>query len=219
VSLQAGINVYRLAELETVIERGLATFVEVGEALLEIRDSRLYRIEHETFEAYCRAHFPTMTYRHARRLMDAADVVALLDVPDGTFPRTEAVARELVPLRIREGRPREVWDRVVAEANGAPITAPMVRAAVRDHMRGMAAESEAELQAATAHWTDEQRAAVAPARMRAQGELMRLTGDLAALPDPVEFVHDHRDLPGRVIEQAENAHAWLSDFLSEWRHQ
>jgi len=43
-----------LADLETIIERGLATFVEVGTALLDIRRDRLYRETHETFEAYCR---------------------------------------------------------------------------------------------------------------------------------------------------------------------
>ena len=44
----------KLARHEQVIERGLATFVEVGEALSEIRDARLYRESHTTFEAYCR---------------------------------------------------------------------------------------------------------------------------------------------------------------------
>ena len=39
-----------LAECEAVIERGLATFVEVGRALLHIRDERLYRAAHRTFE-------------------------------------------------------------------------------------------------------------------------------------------------------------------------
>jgi hypothetical protein len=33
----------RLIELESVIETGIKTFVEVGNALLEIRDSKLYR--------------------------------------------------------------------------------------------------------------------------------------------------------------------------------
>jgi hypothetical protein len=42
----------RRTELENVIERGLSTFVEVGNALLEIRDSKLYRETHPTFEAY-----------------------------------------------------------------------------------------------------------------------------------------------------------------------
>jgi hypothetical protein len=36
----------RLAELEQVVERGLQTFVEVGLALTEIRDSRLYRVKY-----------------------------------------------------------------------------------------------------------------------------------------------------------------------------
>ena len=40
----------RLQELETTIERGLQTFIEVGEALREIRDHRLYRGDHPTFE-------------------------------------------------------------------------------------------------------------------------------------------------------------------------
>lgn len=38
----------RLADLEVTIERGLTTFVEVGAALSEIRESRLYRQTHGT---------------------------------------------------------------------------------------------------------------------------------------------------------------------------
>ena len=36
----------RLAELEAVVEAGLQTFVDVGLALSEIRDGRLYRKTH-----------------------------------------------------------------------------------------------------------------------------------------------------------------------------
>src|SRR5262249_48960236 len=44
-----------LAELEGVIERGLQTFVEVGEALREISERRLYRERgYGTFDEYCR---------------------------------------------------------------------------------------------------------------------------------------------------------------------
>ena len=39
---QPGRPAERLRQLEGVIERGLETFIEVGRALLEIRDSRLY---------------------------------------------------------------------------------------------------------------------------------------------------------------------------------
>ncbi len=41
-----------LAELEAVMERGLVTFIEVGTALLEIDDGRLYLESHATFEEY-----------------------------------------------------------------------------------------------------------------------------------------------------------------------
>lgn len=39
-----------LAAHEATIERGLKTFVEVGGALLAIRNARLYRATHATFE-------------------------------------------------------------------------------------------------------------------------------------------------------------------------
>jgi hypothetical protein len=42
-----------LASLEEKIEQGLQTFVEVGLALMEIRDRKLYRGEHSSFKAYC----------------------------------------------------------------------------------------------------------------------------------------------------------------------
>src|SRR6476660_8234750 len=39
---------------EAIIQKGIQTFVEVGNALLEIRESRLYRGQYSTFEEYCR---------------------------------------------------------------------------------------------------------------------------------------------------------------------
>ena len=56
----------RLPELEAVIERGLATFIEVGKALMEIQDGRLYRETHATFEDYCRQRWE-MSRVHAHR--------------------------------------------------------------------------------------------------------------------------------------------------------
>lgn len=43
-----------LAECESVIQKGLGTFLEVGRALAEIRDQQLYRETHKTFEKYCK---------------------------------------------------------------------------------------------------------------------------------------------------------------------
>lgn len=217
-ALPAHVEASRLADLEGVIERGLSTFVEVGEALLEIRDARLYRLTHGTWEAYCEDRWQ-MKRAHAHRLIEASQVAVAMS-PFGDIPASEAVARELVPVMRQDPVSLPVVMAAAQERAGdRPLTAADVRAEVRERFRSMAAESEAEVQQATAHWTPVQRAAVSPERMRQQGELLRLTADLARLPDPIEYAHEHRDLPSRAIQQAEQAHAWLSDFLSEWRHR
>lgn len=41
-------------QCETIIRKNLNTFIEVGEALAEIRDNRLYRERYKTFEQYCK---------------------------------------------------------------------------------------------------------------------------------------------------------------------
>lgn len=64
----------RLRECEKTIEKGLATFIEVGEALAEIRDKRLYRDSHKTFQAYCKDRWGH-NKEWANRLISAADTV------------------------------------------------------------------------------------------------------------------------------------------------
>ena len=84
-----------LQELETIIETGLRTFVEVGEALLEIRDRRLYRESHKTFEDYCRERWG-MSRIYAHRSIEAAKIAKIL-LPIGNIS-SESQARELVLL-------------------------------------------------------------------------------------------------------------------------
>jgi hypothetical protein len=85
-----------LSELEGVIERGLQTFIEVGQALLEIRERRLYKADFATFEQYCRERWG-WSKTHANRQIEAAGVAANL-TPIGVTPKNEAQARELVRL-------------------------------------------------------------------------------------------------------------------------
>jgi hypothetical protein len=74
----------RLTKLETKIRAGLKTFVEVGNALLEIRNSKLYRLDYATFEDYCRARWHISRPR-AYQLIKAAETVGNLstkvDIP------------------------------------------------------------------------------------------------------------------------------------------
>jgi phage N-6-adenine-methyltransferase len=103
------VGTQRLAALEAVIERGLQTFVEVGNALLEIRDSRLYRESHATFEEYCRERWGWSRQR-ANQLIDAAGVMQNLTTMVVT-PKTERQTRELIGLESE--LQREVWQAAV----------------------------------------------------------------------------------------------------------
>ena len=120
----------RLDACEQVIERGLATFVDVGAALLEVRDSRLYRVAYPTFEAYCAERW-NMVASRARQLISAANTVGnLLAVTNGnSLPANERTARELSGLAPDEQR--AVWAEAVATAPGGKVTAAHVRAVAR----------------------------------------------------------------------------------------
>src|SRR6266851_1670786 len=78
------------------MERGIRAFVEVGEALMEIRDNRLYRSDYATFEEYCRERWG-WSRRHADRQIAAAEVAGNLR-PQGLTPASEKQARQLVDL-------------------------------------------------------------------------------------------------------------------------
>lgn len=113
----------RLVVLEDVIERGLSTFVQVGQALMEIRDARHYRVTHGTFDVYCRERWG-FSDRRARQLVEAAEIGTMVPVAN------ERQARELAPLLDEPEQLREAW--AEASTNGEP-TAAQVREVVARH--------------------------------------------------------------------------------------
>lgn len=121
-----------LQQLETIIERGVKTFVEVGLALMEVRDRRLYKeAGFPTFEKYCVGRWK-FNDRRARQLIDAAKVTQQLDDNTGTAVpvSTERQARELAPLVEDDPETaRAVW-REVNEEHPGNVTAPRIREAV-----------------------------------------------------------------------------------------
>lgn len=123
----------RLAECEETIERGMGAFVEVGLALAEVRDARLYRAEFDTFEAYCRERWG-MSRSYAHRQIDAAEVVGMLPIGNGDGPANEAQARELSPLKDDEAELVNTWRELRAE-HGDSLTAAKVQEAVSMRMR------------------------------------------------------------------------------------
>lgn len=123
-----------LDECERVIERGLGTFVEVGEALMAIRDQRLYRSTHGDFDTYCRERWG-MSKRHANRSIEAAGIAGSVG-PIGPTPQTESQARALAPLRDDPEAMAEVMDEVTAEAaeRAARVTAEKIAEKVTERL-------------------------------------------------------------------------------------
>jgi hypothetical protein len=118
-----------LSALEKRIERGLQTFKEVGAALMEVRDSRLYREDWPSFEAYCQARWQ-MERQRAYQLIGAVEVVEALPEATRNLVRNEATARELVPIMREDPEVlKTVWARVAESATetGKPVMAETVR--------------------------------------------------------------------------------------------
>ncbi len=119
--------------LETKIQDGLNTFMEVGAALAEINERRLYRQTHATFADYCRQRWDLGKSR-AYQLINAAGTArqlsTIVDVPQ---PENEAQMRPLNQLAPE--RRAEAWSKAVAAAGEESVTGEQVQAVV-DEMLG-----------------------------------------------------------------------------------
>jgi hypothetical protein len=132
----------RLFELEEIIERGQQTFIDVGRALAEIRDSRLYRQDFSTFEDYCKERWGWSASR-ARYLIGSVAAVEEMESVTNVTPeeteeklppvQNEAQARELAKIKDPVKR-AEVWGKanVIATELGTAVTAKLVQEAVEE---------------------------------------------------------------------------------------
>ena len=111
-------------KFEQVIEKGKQSFVEVGMALLQIRDRRLYRHKFETFEDYCQKRWG-WTADYGRKLIAATSAVQGLTEKTKTKVSTAGAARALVSV------PEKERSAVVEKAasTGKPVTAKSINAA------------------------------------------------------------------------------------------
>ena len=92
-----------LAALEFVIERGLQTFVEVGKALAEICEGKLYRWQgYSTFEEYCQKRWG-MARRTAYSYVSSANVAENVHTC-AQSPLSLGQARELAALPAEQQR-------------------------------------------------------------------------------------------------------------------
>jgi hypothetical protein len=131
-----------LAKHEETIRSGLTSFIEVGRALAEIRDSRLHRDEYESFEAYCQDKWD-LARRTAYQKIEAAETVdAIQSVRNyAHLPLAENHALELAKAGKDAGK---VWAEVLKKsphlADGSPSTTAKKIAEIRNAM--FAAKSE-----------------------------------------------------------------------------
>lgn len=83
-----------LNHLETIIQNGWKVFLQVGGALIEIRDRKLYRAQYKTFEAYLKIRWGLSRPR-GYQLIDSANLAKELGNANEPPPNSERVAREL----------------------------------------------------------------------------------------------------------------------------
>lgn len=117
----------RLQELEGTIKTNLKAFYEVGNALAEIRDSRLYRETHKTFEDYCRDRWD-IARRTAYQMIESYDVVENVRHGAHKLPVNERQARPLTKLEPEQQV--EAWQQAVETAPDGKVTAKHVKKVV-----------------------------------------------------------------------------------------
>lgn len=116
-----------LKEREAKIENGLKAFYEVGQELIVIRDRKLYRQTHKTFEDYFQERWQ-MTRARAYQLMAASEVVeSLSTMVDAPKPASERQTRPLNGLS--PNQQQQVW--AAATATTTKPTAAHVADTVR----------------------------------------------------------------------------------------
>lgn len=94
----APVSERRLGELEATVKDGLKSFVAVGNALVELREGKGYKLRgYTTFETYCAKVFG-FSDRHGRRMIAAAETAKAVELVAGSAPASESVAREFVSV-------------------------------------------------------------------------------------------------------------------------
>jgi hypothetical protein len=126
-----------LGKAELAIAKGIQTFWEVGAALATIRDQKLFRGTHDSFELYALERWG-MGKSYASRLIGAAGAMAnLSEAVVEAMPTAERQVRPL--LALPPNGQRIAWQLVLDQVGGAnqakKVTAAMVEEAVQSVAR------------------------------------------------------------------------------------
>lgn len=201
-----------LTELEAVVERGLDSFREVGMALAEISNRRLYKlVGYKTFEDYAREKW-NLDRSFAYRQIKGANVVKALSAHFDTdsTPRNEAIARELSKIK-DEDQMIQAWGEALTAARATGRNQPTAAevSAVVTRYREAAAAGETEVDAAKAFT----KAVKAVPRIFSRME--DVLSDLIDLPMRAVSEHVYRG-EGIVVEDIDAALETFQTFVSEF---
>jgi hypothetical protein len=123
----------RLRHCEAVIEKSMNSFYEMGIALREVRDGRLYKEEFSDFEDYCESKWG-MTKRYVNYQISASSVLDNLGTIVPILPKTESQVRPLTKIEDPE-KQQQAWQEVINESSEShePITAKKVEHVVQKY--------------------------------------------------------------------------------------
>ncbi len=130
-SLLTSAEVEHLDKLEAIVQRGLDTDLELGNALAEISDASLYRATHQTFEAYLRDRWgirrsPDHQLPQAAGTADPPSTDLRLSAP-----ATEPQERPLTPIRDKSPDSlTNVWEQARHMFGDDDVTAVEIRVTV-----------------------------------------------------------------------------------------
>ena len=124
-----------LDTLEGIILREMGSFVAVGNALLTIRDARLYRENFETFPAYCAEKWGLgrhQAYNLIRGSQVATNLLTAVNIPHPCEIQP-VHERQVRPLTILEPNQQcDVWEEAVRTSDGKVVTYKQVKALVAE---------------------------------------------------------------------------------------
>lgn len=122
----------RLAGLENVIHENLSGFLRAGQALLEVKETKLYKLQYRTFQEWAGSKFG-ISRRRAYELIHAANSHKVL-VRHGaqTLPTNERQSRPL--STVPDDEKPKIWEAALGHAGeGREVRAVHVTKAVREY--------------------------------------------------------------------------------------
>lgn len=169
-----------LLAYEAVIRRGMETFLDVGRALMAIRDDRLYRATHATFDDYCRERW-NISRKYAYRTINAAMVIENLSPMGDILPTNERQARPLTALEPEQQR--EAWQKAVESAPDGKPTAAQVAKATVEFAKPVVYAPVWELERKVGEWLAEQEHIAASLSLDGILETLKVQTGLMRTPD------------------------------------